>query len=318
MALVAVVYVPQKSKGNFEIGCRRSIWGWRDSALDKAGARAELRKLRTGDLLLLGYGGPQPRVSAGGWAGAALATTVLAQVTRPPYRDTTPVWPNRDEVFPERLDFRILTTEDRVTWAPQAMEAFRMSANKQGVAVLLPEDEFATDADRYDAVAADTYMDDEAPPERILDVEGRLSRLVQAVVRCEQPKLREWHFPRGKSEGDCALCGRRLPKRMLHVAHVKKRSQCDAGELVDTVNTMKACVLGCDALFEYGYVRVDTEGYIHAYSDGPSATNDLAAAARALDGRRCTAHSEISAAYFAWHSASFEQQARHSARETNR
>ena len=57
---------------------------------------------------------------------------------------------------------------------------------------------------------------------------------------------------------------------------------------------MAACTLGCDALYELGYITVNDSGHIHTAPQAPTA------AAR-LDGRRALAHNDTTARYFAWH-----------------
>lgn|GEM_PF-6184396 len=61
---------------------------------------------------------------------------------------------------------------------------------------------------------------------------------------------------------------------------------------------MPACVLGCDALFELGWVAVNDDGLIESVGD----LSDAADAARAaIVGRTCKAFSDWTRANFAWH-----------------
>lgn len=60
---------------------------------------------------------------------------------------------------------------------------------------------------------------------------------------------------------------------------------------------MLACALGCDALYEWGYVVVDSTGTIIR---GPAAaTDDLEVAIAPLLGRQCSAHNEATEPWFA-------------------
>jgi hypothetical protein len=68
---------------------------------------------------------------------------------------------------------------------------------------------------------------------------------------------------------------------------------------MDTRNvSMLACLFGCDALFELGYVVVDGSGLIEA---GKPATEQVVDRIEGLVGRKCRAHDERSRGYFSWH-----------------
>jgi hypothetical protein len=118
-----------------------------------------------------------------------------------------------------------------------------------------------------------------------------------AAVRTEQRFLRNQQLQlRGSS---CSLCGRSYPDEFLVAAHIKPRSKCSEGERMDTRNvSMLACLFGCDALFERGYLIVGTDGTIEAGRPGHGQIGDHL---RYLFGRSCLAHDERSRDYFAWH-----------------
>ncbi|WP_166871466.1 HNH endonuclease signature motif containing protein [Salinibacterium sp. ZJ450] len=120
-----------------------------------------------------------------------------------------------------------------------------------------------------------------------------------AKVRLEQGELRA-HLLDGRTAADCALCGRRLPKGLLIAAHIVPRSLSTEEERRDFgAIAMLACALGCDALFEWGYVVVDETGIIRRGIEAP--TEDLAEAVSELDGRPCTAHDPLRAPSYARH-----------------
>lgn len=126
---------------------------------------------------------------------------------------------------------------------------------------------------------------------------GELDRTALARYRVEQDALR--HVLIGDDPtGRCALCGRVLPVGLLVAAHVKPRAECSDDERRDLRNVaMLACHLGCDRLYELGYVSVDPDGsLVTADADGA-----LADQLAPLAGRACGAHHERSAGYFAWH-----------------
>ncbi|MET8759867.1 HNH endonuclease [Lentzea sp. NPDC004782] len=129
--------------------------------------------------------------------------------------------------------------------------------------------------------------------------DGELEGEAWVHVRREQVKLRKILTGDGES-ACCAICGDRYPLELLVAAHIKKRSLCSEEERRDLFNVaMLACVLGCDALYEAGWITVSGAGYIQtADSLEPSA---LKSRLIALEGKRCTAHSAGSEQYFAWH-----------------
>ncbi len=83
-------------------------------------------------------------------------------------------------------------------------------------------------------------------------------------------------------------------------AHIKRRSEATHEERLLMANIMPACLMGCDELFEHGFVYVDTDGVIAA-SPRSNDTTDLAAAAAHLAGRTVADYDEHRAPFFAWH-----------------
>lgn len=89
-----------------------------------------------------------------------------------------------------------------------------------------------------------------------------------------------------------------LPARLLVAAHIAPRHALsdEQRRRLDDV-AMLACALGCDALFEWGYVTVDEHGTLRAGMDAP--TDDLRSAVAGLVGKRCSAFKGSNAAMFA-------------------
>lgn len=300
MPKTAYIYVPAPSRSNLAIGLNRGLWGWHRSTLDRATGRADVQSLMAGDYLVLAHKGPQARVPAGGWSDATLQRVIVTQVTRPYFEDTTPVWP--DDVYPERIGLDVLADEQRVsgrTLGAEAAEALRLSANKQGTALVVGGTaalaQFATELPEAD--------DDEEPAlaavPATLTHSGADSALVQVLVRREQHKLRKAML-NGATAFTCALCGRHLPARFIRAAHIKRRSHATHEERLQMANIMPACLFGCDELFEHGYVHVTELGTV-AVSGKADATADLTEAAKALDGRTVHGFGEQRAPYYAWH-----------------
>ena len=141
------------------------------------------------------------------------------------------------------------------------------------------------DKGRHEDVSADQY------------VGGPSDRWVLGAARTEQRFLRNQQLQlRGSS---CSLCGHSFPEQLLVAAHIKPRSACSEKERMDTRNvSMLACLFGCDALFELGYVVVGESGVIEAGKPGTEQVGDRIGG---LVGRECRAHDERSRGYFAWH-----------------
>lgn len=143
---------------------------------------------------------------------------------------------------------------------------------------------------------------------------GPTERLATVAVRAEQRFLRDQQLRRWGNL--CSLCGRDLPEEFLVAAHVKPRWACSEEERMDSLNvSMLACLFGCDAPFELGYVVVSDHRVIESGCRGYQQFED-----RVTDivGRRCPAHSNDSLRYFAWHrehhSAGFGRHAEKSTR----
>jgi hypothetical protein len=126
-------------------------------------------------------------------------------------------------------------------------------------------------------------------------------RDVLARARKEQDKLRDFLLD-GRTKAQCDLCGRMLPAKLVVAAHIVPRHDLDHDQRVqfDRI-AMIACQLGCDRLFELGYLTVDGEGIVEArFADG-----DLLPSVEGVAGRRCTAHNGLTAGAFAAHRAAW-------------
>ncbi|MGB2569279.1 hypothetical protein ACPFP2_12620 [Micromonospora citrea] len=129
---------------------------------------------------------------------------------------------------------------------------------------------------------------------------GSLEKPFAGTQRGEQPALRR-RLLGSVSEAECAICGEAYPARFLWAAHIKPRSVCTDTERRDLSHVgMLACVFGCDALFETGYISVNENGQIVTSSFEP-ANKAIANKLADLEGRPVSAHTKASAAYFAWH-----------------
>ena len=121
----------------------------------------------------------------GGWSQATIKRIIVTRVIKPHFTVATPVWPDDD--YPERIGIDVLDEQHTIhgtTLGADAMEVLRLSANKQGAAVLRPD------------AAALTRLVDALPPvpapagEGSIDHDGADSVVAQVLIRREQAKPR--------------------------------------------------------------------------------------------------------------------------------
>ncbi|MDN5686203.1 MAG: HNH endonuclease [Brachybacterium sp.] len=130
---------------------------------------------------------------------------------------------------------------------------------------------------------------------------GTTSALREKLARSEQAALRG-HLLAGATHGPCNLCGRDLPSELLVAAHIVPRHRLTDDERRELSRiAMLACALGCDALFEHGYIAVDTTGTVRDFTG--SGSLDASVHAKDIAGQRCDAHTPATAGRFAEHYA---------------
>lgn len=157
--------------------------------------------------------------------------------------------------------------------------------------------------------ARGSLNDEDAPALGTVDVaafldgfEGPTDSFVIAVARREQAELRR-ALGLGKDvrTGRCGLCGRTFPAGLLVAAHIKRRSECSEDERRDPNVAMLACTLGCDALFEVGYVSVAGRGRVVTARRDITHAAHLDQELRRLSRQPAPAWSAEREPYFAWH-----------------
>ncbi len=118
-----------------------------------------------------------------------------------------------------------------------------------------------------------------------------------ATFRREQAHLRASLLGGSKAES-CAICGATFPSELLIAAHIKPRHMCTEAERRDyTSVAMLLCALGCDVLFEWGYVVVDNHGIVRVGRD--PASSEVANRVATLAGRPCKGYNARTADHFA-------------------
>ncbi|MBT2119563.1 hypothetical protein KK141_19390 [Dyella sp. LX-66] len=131
------------------------------------------------------------------------------------------------------------------------------------------------------------------------NLEGDLDVPANVLRRAEQALLRKIHLG-GKKSGVCAICAKVLPVDLLVIGHIRKRHSCDPSQKRDAANVMAVCLLGCDKLFENGYIYVDASGIVRA-STTARGNPQLDTIIDSLEGTTCLAWTADSAPYFRWH-----------------
>lgn len=118
-------------------------------------------------------------------------------------------------------------------------------------------------------------------------------------LRLEQGRLRAFLI-KGRRTVPCSLCAKELPTRLLIAGHIKPRSMCTEDERRNlSAVAMLVCTLGCDALFEWGYIVIRPDGHVHR--GRTSETASLEQEISSLVGLRCGAYNDATAPNFAAH-----------------
>ena len=139
------------------------------------------------------------------------------------------------------------------------------------------------------------------------DAEQALNRLeglqdseteITSLRRKEQGYLRKLLFGR-KTIDICACCNKELPVSLLVTAHIKKRALCNLTEKLDKYIVIPMCKLGCDEIFEKGYISVK-EGKFISLNKTPS-THHLNSYIQEVNGNNCNYYNDNTISYFDWH-----------------
>lgn len=134
----------------------------------------------------------------------------------------------------------------------------------------------------------------------LVNLNGELDRKVQANARREQKYLRNYLFF-GKKYSQCIICNDDFPVELLVAAHIRRRATCiDAMKLDFKNNVFAICKLGCDELFERGYIAVNKDGYWEKLWKKP-VVGRVAELIQSIEGKECLEFKEDSKKYFEWH-----------------
>ena len=153
--------------------------------------------------------------------------------------------------------------------------------------------------EEIDLAALSVAADLPANPAELYDHDRDTDAAARVWSRIEQRGLRSYLLA-GRTEASCGLCGRLLPTALLVAGHIKPRAHCTNQERWNYgAIAMLACLFGCDALFEHGFIAVDEDGTI---VEGRATTNrELTRASAELIGSTCPAFDEARADAFRAH-----------------
>jgi hypothetical protein len=302
------VYIPRDSRRNFQTAIDMSTWGWkRRQGGTSEGAFTHLETPRETTYLVFGEhpdvdppkpsGWPRIRRRDSVWERSRWEKLTLARVTSPLFKDEQEIWP--DDTYSYRVRFELVTTFLNVESEQMhrtALEALVYSVTQSSQPALGPEP-FLDPSYSVDMTELDGETDPDVP-DRILGELDSLDGFARRRVRKEQKKLRQARFG-SRSHITCALCGRMLPVSIVRLAHIKPRSHAAREELLNLKNTMPACTLGCDELFERAIITVGPGGAIlvsQKHLEG-----DLGVFLANYAGRALTGYSTDQDVFFEWH-----------------
>ncbi|WP_154604845.1 hypothetical protein [Arthrobacter sp. AQ5-05] len=118
--------------------------------------------------------------------------------------------------------------------------------------------------------------------------------LAEAAVPAPQSSATSLRGLPGSTTAACAICGENYPARLLIATHTKPRPESYEEERMDCqTNATLTCALGCEALYEFGYIVVGPTGQIQPGQ--PAETPRIEDAVEHLAGRHCTAFDECTA-----------------------
>ena len=136
------------------------------------------------------------------------------------------------------------------------------------------------------------------------NIQDRLDKLdvwdkkIKTAARVEQRFLRQ-HLFKYKKTSTCVICTNEYNVEFLVCAHIKKRSKCINNEEKRNLNNVAPmCKLGCDELFERGYIAVKNKKII-VLND--QVTEILENYMKRLIGNECLNYNENNKPFYDWH-----------------
>ncbi len=141
-------------------------------------------------------------------------------------------------------------------------------------------------------------INDHSTADLLLEDLSKTDSLTTTLRRLEQHRLR-LRLLKGDDTGRCRLCGVSLPASLLVASHIKPRNLCNQEERLDPNIATLMCLLGCDSLYERGYLRVRDDGAIYRYN--ASGGDDLKGFMKRYEGRNLVFNSDAERSFFQFH-----------------
>jgi len=116
--------------------------------------------------------------------------------------------------------------------------------------------------------------------------------------RLEQGFLKKILFGK-KIIGTCAGCKKEFPVSYLITAHIKKRAFCELPERKDINVVMPMCKMGCDEIYEKGYISVLNGVFVDMLKTPNS--SELQKYIEQIINTSCDFYNQKTKSYFEWH-----------------
>lgn len=172
------------------------------------------------------------------------------------------------------------------------IQGFNVLRPEQSIAVLkafdLESEVFSED------ISEEKYDDVLAKLEALQETESE----ILSTRRLEQGYLKRNLFG-NKTLGICAGCKKEYPVSYLITAHIKKRAFCEQKERKDSNVVMPMCKMGCDEVYEKGYISVLNGTYIDM-KKSPNSSH-LQDYINQIVGEKCESYNDKTKGYFDWH-----------------
>ena len=275
------IWIPANGLANYEVARQRGIWGSNTRPSEK---------IESGSVLYFAMDAGSPRVPVNEFVIKRPNRLIVAIARSGLYESEEVIWESEDgKTYPYRFAFEVVEefsgleakSEIASRVSDEMMRAFHLSANKQSTPQALSSESPGIQS----SVLAGLRTEEEP------------NRLALTKIRVEQSKLRQLVVKAGSDA--CALCGKVFDNSLLVAAHIKPRQKCTPEEIWDIPNiAMPACLFGCDASFERGYLSVDS-GNLWA-SPQALKVESFSEKYERLLGRSVSRYLH-SSAYFDWH-----------------
>ncbi len=201
------------------------------------------------------------------------------------------------EIFPDkdRISFfkRIYhsASKNNSASANRAFEPKRIEIPKSKLSITTPIQPL-TNPNKFEVISnTDEHIEVNFPV-------GSTDAYTYVKIRKEQPLLRKMLLNDSENH-HCAICDNYIPNSFLIAAHIKKRSKASEDERKNPSIVVPMCKLGCDSLFEDGWIGIQGKKVIRIRTD--VTTPHLNNIIRALIGKESRYINEVTLKFFEWH-----------------